>query len=81
MRFPGPTSDSSAILDAARLNDEAHVEVFALDALARAAAEAGDNETARELSESADRRMEAASHFITDLDRTDAHKVRQTAPR
>ena len=42
------------------LNDEAHVEVFALDALARAAAEAGDIETARDLSESADRRMEVA---------------------
>ena len=59
-RFPGRTNVSSAILDAARLNGEAHVEVFALDALARAAAEAGDIETARDLCESADRRMEAA---------------------
>ena len=53
------------------------VEVFALDALARIAAESGDVGTARELCEAADRRMEAASHFITDLDRTDARWVRQ----
>ena len=68
-----------AILDKARLNDHAHVEVFALDALARIAAEAGDNAKARNLCETADRRMDAATHFITDLDRTDAHTVRQIA--
>ena len=39
----------------------------------------GDIATARDLCETADRRMEAASHFITDLDRTDAHTVRQIA--
>ena len=33
----------------------------------------GDAGTARALCEAADRRMEAAAHFITDLDRTDAH--------
>jgi tetratricopeptide (TPR) repeat protein len=69
----------TAILDHARCNDHAHVEVFALDALARIAADAGDLTTARDLSQIADRRMEAASHFITDLDRTDAHAVRQLA--
>ena len=68
-----------AILDEARLNDHAHVEVFALDALARIAAEAGDIATARSLCQAADRRMEAATHFITDLDRTDAHTVAQIA--
>ena len=41
------------------------------DALARRAAERGDGATARELAAAADRRMEAASHFITELDRTD----------
>ena len=41
------------------LNDHAHVEVFALDALARVAAEAGDIATARNLCETADRRMES----------------------
>jgi predicted ATPase/DNA-binding SARP family transcriptional activator len=68
-----------AILDDARRADAAHVEVFALDALAHVAARAGDVVGARELCVSADRRMRAASHFITDLDRTDAHAVRQLA--
>ena len=78
-RDPGAEERLVAILDEARRNDHAHVEVFALDALARIAAEAGDIATARDLCETADRRMEAATHFITDLDRTDAHTVRQIA--
>jgi hypothetical protein len=65
-----------AILGDARNRDDAPVEVFALDALARIAARAGDLATARDLCSEADRRMEAASHFITDLDRTDARHVR-----
>ena len=60
-----------ASLDAARRDDDAPVEVFALDALARIAADAGDSARAAELSAGADRRMEAAAHFITDRDRTD----------
>jgi hypothetical protein len=68
-----------AILDDARRDDEAHVAVFALDALARVAAATGDIAGARQLSGEADRRMDAASHFITDLDRTDAHAVRLIA--
>jgi predicted ATPase len=67
-----------AILDVARRDDDAPVEVFALDARARNAAMAGDAITARELCEAADRRMRSASHFITDLDRVDARSVRQT---
>ena len=78
-REPGAEGRLVAILDEARRNDDAHVEVFALDALARVAADAGDIATARNLCETADRRMEAATHFITDLDRTDAHTVRQIA--
>jgi predicted ATPase/DNA-binding SARP family transcriptional activator len=76
---PGAHERLVAILDAARALDEAaHVEVFALDALARAAIERGDVDVARVLCESADRRMETSSHFITDRDRTDAHVVRQS---
>src|SRR4051794_23886180 len=60
-----------ALLDDARLDDDAPVEVFALDALARLAAERGDDTTAHELGDAADRRMEAASHFITERDRAD----------
>jgi hypothetical protein len=47
--------------------------------LARIAAERGDAVTARELCQAADRRMPAASHFISDLDRVDARAVRQMA--
>jgi hypothetical protein len=79
-RAPGRLTERLvAILDHARINDDAPVEVFALDALARIAADAGDIATARDLCEAADRRMKAASHFITDFDRTDAHSVRQIA--
>ena len=67
-----------AILDDARRNGDAHVEVFALDALARIAADTGDIATARGLCATADRRLQSASHFITDFDRTDARSVRQT---
>jgi hypothetical protein len=68
-----------AILDDARRRDDAAVEVFALDALARIAAAAGDLTTARDLCAAGDLRMAPASHFITDLDRTDAHSVRSLA--
>jgi hypothetical protein len=66
-----------AILDEATREQDAPVEVFALDALARIAADGGDIATARDLSEAADRCMASASHFITDLDRSDARSVRQ----
>ena len=56
-RQPGAEERLVAILDDARRNDDAHVEVFALDALARIAAETGDIATARDLCQSADRRM------------------------
>jgi predicted ATPase len=78
-RMPGAQERLAANLDAARLRDDAAVEVFALDALARLAAVAGDITEARDLCAAADRRMEAAAHFITDLDRTDAHSVRAIA--
>ena len=60
------------ILDDARRDENAPVEVLALDALARIAAEGGDPARASELGLQADRRMASASHFITELDRTDA---------
>ena len=67
-----------ALLTEAREQDAAHVEVFALDALARLAAESGREAETVELLDRADRRMEAASHFITDHDRTDAQWVRRS---
>ena len=76
---PGRSSGSSPLLEGARRSGDAPVEVFALDALARMAADAGDEATARDRCEAADRRMESASHFITERDRTDARSLRQTA--
>jgi predicted ATPase/DNA-binding SARP family transcriptional activator len=58
------------------VHEDPAVEVFALDALARLAALAGDTSTATKLSRAADSRMAAASHLITELDRTDARWVR-----
>jgi hypothetical protein len=73
---PGAGQRLEGLLAQARNTDDAPVEVFALDALARIAATSGDTRTSQELSEEADRRMEAASHFISDRDRTDARLVR-----
>jgi hypothetical protein len=72
----GSRSRLEQILEAASHRGDAPVEVFALDAIARLAAEDGDSSRAGELCEAADRRMEAASHFITELDRCDARWVR-----
>ena len=74
---PGARQRLESILAAAKFQGDAHVEVFVLDALARAASPDGDRDTSRDLFEQADQRMEAASHFITDRDRTDAHAVRR----
>ncbi|MEA2143435.1 MAG: hypothetical protein QOI64_1865 [Solirubrobacteraceae bacterium] len=78
-RVPGAEQRLVALLGDARRDDDAPVEVFALDALARIAAERDDIAIARELCEAADRRMQAASHFITALDRADARSVGQIA--
>jgi tetratricopeptide (TPR) repeat protein len=78
--LPGARERLLAMLDAARTNDEAHVEVFALDALARAESRAGNVDAAHALGELADRRMATAAHFITDRDRVDAHAFRHEAP-
>jgi hypothetical protein len=72
----GAENRLTGLLDDAVLADDAPVEVFARDGLARLAVDAGDLVAARELSAAADRRMEAASHFITERDRTDAPSVR-----
>jgi predicted ATPase len=78
-RVPGAEQRLARILDDARGRDDAPVEVFALDALARLGAAASDIAGARKLCTAADRRMAAASHFITDRDRTDARAVRAIA--
>jgi len=69
---PGSDRRLGELLDAARAHHEPHVEVFALDALARLTARHGDSGAARALRAEADRRMQSASHFITEQDRVDA---------
>ena len=64
------------LLEGARQAGDAPVEVLALDGLGRIAADRGDLTRATALCTEADRRMEAASDFMTDLDRTDARAVR-----
>ncbi|HST86277.1 MAG TPA: BTAD domain-containing putative transcriptional regulator [Kineosporiaceae bacterium] len=78
-RVPGAETRLAMTLDDARRRNDAPVEVFALDALARLAVRAGDPSTARDLRRTADRRMKDASHFITDRDRTDAHAAGQVS--
>ena len=73
---PGARERLLAHLAEARTEGSPHVEVFALDALARLALYDGDVPTAANLIEEADRRMSSASHFITELDRVDADAVR-----
>ena len=75
---PGAEQRLVALLDAARRAGDAPVEVFALDALGRIAADAGDVVAAQDLRLEADQRMGAAAHFITDRDRTDAHWLTAT---
>jgi hypothetical protein len=65
----------TALLDAARRDDDAPVEVFALDALARLASERGDMIMADALRAEADARFPAAAHFITERDRVDRPHV------
>jgi predicted ATPase/DNA-binding SARP family transcriptional activator len=77
--LPGTKQRLVALRDDAGRTGDAPVEVFALDALARIAAEAGDVAAARNLCQAADGRMASASHFIAERDRTDARSVRQPA--
>jgi hypothetical protein len=74
---PGAQERLTTLLGEARRADDAAAEVFALDSLARLAAASEDAARARHLIGTADRRMKAASHFITERDRTDARWVRQ----
>jgi predicted ATPase len=60
------------LVDQARAADDAPVEVFALDALARLARARGDDGEAGALAAAADERMAAAAHFIAAVDRVDA---------
>jgi predicted ATPase/DNA-binding SARP family transcriptional activator len=62
----------ASILDWAVAEDNAAAEVLTLDALARIAADAGDDASARSLAGRAAARMVDASHFIAEPDRVDS---------
>jgi predicted ATPase/DNA-binding SARP family transcriptional activator len=65
------------ILEQSRANGAAHVEVLALDALARIAAAHGHTVPAQAMIRLADQRMHDASAFIAEHDRVDARATRQ----
>jgi tetratricopeptide (TPR) repeat protein len=65
-----------AVLADARETGDREVQVLALDALARLAANRGDLATARRLLESADDLATGVQHVVDDLDRLDATTVR-----
>ena len=68
-----------SVLDAARREDDAAAEVFALDALARLQHDAGRHARARELLDAADRKASSAQNLVTDHERVDAFSLRSRA--
>lgn len=78
---PGAADRLDAVLATARASHEAHVEVFALDAVARIATISGDLDRAAGLLAEADVAMESAAHFIGESDRADARWVRDALSR
>lgn len=69
-----------SLLEEARLTDNVEVQVFALDALARRAAEADDRASAAELLATSDRLAALIVHAVDEDDRIDAAAVRRRAP-
>lgn len=65
-----------AVLDDAEHRDDPEIEVLAMDALARASAQAHDTSAARTFLERAERLMPSARHLIGDADRVDAIRAR-----
>jgi len=70
------TGDLEAVLTEARAAEDRGVQVFALDALARVAADQGDIGAARRLLQSADDLISGVRHVVDDVDRVDAHLAR-----
>ena len=77
------TADTEAletVLDEAVAEGNAEVQVYALDALARAAAAQGDRARAVELLATADDLAAGVTHLVDEADRHDKVQVRQPAP-
>jgi tetratricopeptide (TPR) repeat protein len=66
-----------SVLDEARGTGNTEVQLFALDALARLAAAAGDVDSARSLVTEADELAPLLAHAVDDRDRVDAASVRR----
>jgi predicted ATPase/DNA-binding SARP family transcriptional activator len=64
------------VLDEARATDNLEVQLFALDALARMAAESGDRTTANELLSESDLLAAHVAHMVDETDRVDAAGAR-----
>ena len=65
------------VLDEARTTENSEVQVYALDALAHAAASRGDRGRAEELLGAADSLAPTLTHLVDDLDRLDAAHARE----
>ncbi len=70
-------TELEAVLKQARVNNDVEIQVSALDALARLAAEAGDLGSARALLSQADMLAPHVAHVLDEDDRLDSTKVRQ----
>lgn len=66
----------ASVLDEARATSNVEVQVFALDALARLAAESDDFATSGELLAEADRLAAQVAHVVDEADRIDAARAR-----
>ncbi|MGZ5403886.1 MAG: ATP-binding protein [Nocardioides sp.] len=64
------------VLDEARATNNSEVQVFALDALARVAAESGDHTTSGELLTESDLLAAHVTHVVDETDRVDAARAR-----
>ena len=78
-RVPGAADRLAAILDDARRETTPPSRSSPSTRSPASQPQRATSRAARDLCEAADLRMEAASHFITELDRTDARWVRQNA--
>ena len=70
-------TELEAVLAQARVDRNVEIQVYALDALARLAAEAGDSRSARSLLTQADRLAPHVAHVLDEDDRLDGTKARE----
>jgi hypothetical protein len=74
---PGSRGRLPTLLDEARAASDGEAELVVLDALAAAAARAGDLATTRRWLDEADRCRSGVAHLVDDRDRVDAAYARE----